>query len=155
MKDRYSIYLAGPIHGLAYDTAVSWRQYVIDRLPSEILAYSPMRAKKYLQHELELGHSYENFPLSTAKGIFNRDHHDCKTKDLIFINLYNTTKISIGTVMEIAWGHAYGKPMVLVIEPGNINIHSHPMILEACSYIVDDLDVGIDVIKAILLPEEH
>lgn len=153
MKSKHSVYLAGPIHGLAYETAINWRQYIIDRLPQEIIAYSPLRAKHYLKHERELGHTYEEFPLSTAKGIFARDHYDCMTKDVIFVNLYGSTNISIGTTMEIAWGYAYKKPIILCMEHNNI--HSHPMLHEACAYIVDDLDVGIDVLKAILLPEEH
>lgn len=153
MKNRYSVYLAGPIARLPYSAATSWRQYVMDNLPPEIVAYSPMRAKKYLQHEHELGHTYEEFPLSTSKGIFNRDHYDCMTKDAIFINLYGATNISIGTIMEVAWGHAYRKPVVLCMEKENA--HAHPMLLEACAFRVDDLDMGIDVLKAILLPEEH
>jgi nucleoside 2-deoxyribosyltransferase len=58
------------------------------------------------------------------------------------------TRVSIGTVMEIAWAHAYGKPVVLVMEEGNV--HDHPMIRECSPFIVHTLDEGIELVNAIL-----
>ena len=65
--------------------------------------------------------------------------------------MLGATRVSIGTVMEIAWGAAFHKPVVLVMEPQG-NIHEHSMLKEACVYHVDSLEDGVFVTRALLLP---
>lgn len=110
-----------------------------------------MRGKSYLQHEETINATYENFPLSTAKAINTRDHNDVFTCDAMLVNLLDCEKVSIGTVMEIAWAFAYKKPTVLVT---NNNLHKHPMITESVGYIVSDLATGLNIIRLLLTNEE-
>ena len=150
----FLVYLAGPISGLSHTGCTEWRQYVIDKLPSEIQALSPMRAKDYLKSSGTLEGSYEDWPLSTQRGIYARDRFDCTRADAILVNLLGAERVSIGTVMEIAWGADNDIPVVLLMEKEG-NIHDHPMVRESCSFIVDNLNEGIDVLTALLLPSPH
>jgi len=150
---NFLIYLAGPIDGLDYDSSTSWRQYVIDSLEPTIQALSPLRDKPYLKGMDNLKGVYEDWPLSTQRGIYARDKFDCLRADLVFVNLLDSKKVSIGSVMEIAWAAQGGAQIVLVME--KYNLHVHPMINEACPFIVDNIDDGIALIHSILLPSSH
>jgi len=150
------VYLAGPIAGLTYDEAVDWRERVIDAMPPEIQCFSPMRAKHFLAGAgvLHCG-SYPEHVLSTARGVMTRDHWDCRTADLILVNLLGARRVSIGTVMEIAWGYAYRVPVVVAIEPDGSNVHEHLMIAEAIGFRCATLDEAVETAKAVLLPARH
>ena len=145
------IYLAGAISGLTYDDAEAWRHGVASALSPDIECFSPLRNKQYLRSEGVLEQSYPHSAFSSDRGINTRDHWDCMTSDLIFVNLLGASRVSIGTVMEIAWAYAYRKPCVVVMEPSG-NVHEHPMIREAIGFRVQTLEEGIVAARAILLP---
>jgi nucleoside 2-deoxyribosyltransferase len=151
------VYLAGPITGLTYGAGQDWRQYVSQRFTPGIVGYSPLRAKQYLddgnvirdnQEEVTM-HGDLSAALSSDKGIVARDRYDCKTADLILMNLLGATRVSIGTMVEIGWATAYDKPVVLVMESEG-NIHDH-MMVRTLPFIVRDLDSAVKVVNAILL----
>jgi len=147
-----SVYLAGPVTGLTYSGATDWREYVKRGLEPDITGYSPLRAKYYLAELTTIGDSHGDLHvMSTPKAIYARDLYDCRMRDLIFVNMLGATRVSIGTTMEIAWGAAFNKPIVLVMEREG-NVHEHSMLKEACMYRVETLDEGIFVTRALLLP---
>lgn len=150
----YKVYLAGPITGESWEEANEWRVEVSNHFKDnypQLIGFSPLRHKAYLQQEKKICDSYENMILSSQRGLFARDFNDVKTSHLVFVNLLNTKIVSIGTVMEIAWADAFRIPIVLVMEKEN-NIHEHSMLREACPFRVDTLDDGIDITARILLP---
>lgn len=147
------VYLAGPITNLSYGDATSWREYVIKSLASEnIRGISPLRCKEYLKKETSLEVKYDEYILSTGKGITTRDKWDCHRCDALLVNLLGSEKVSIGTMMELGWANSAGKPIVLVMEDGNI--HDHAMVREVCGFITHDLLEGIKVIKALFAGEK-
>lgn len=148
-KHLYNVYLAGPITGLAYTAATDWREYVKSHIRNDILVCSPLRAKRYLENETNIADSYENWPLSSSKGLTTRDRFDVMRCDLLFVNLLGTTKVSIGTVMEIGWADMLRKPIVLLIEDEG-NIHDHAMIRECAGFRLNNLDDGIILTERIL-----
>ena len=148
---RPSVYLAGPITSLSFGEATDWRAYAMRMLSdSGIDAFSPLRAKTYLSKENNIKDHYDSNPLSTAHGIVTRDRFDTMHRDLILVNFIGATKVSIGTVMEIAWADACRKPIVIAMEKGNV--HEHAMLTEVSGYIVDDLDEAIEIACKVLLP---
>jgi len=152
------VYLAGPITGLNYGEANDWRQEVIQKIPASIQTLSPMRGKSVEAYARQsedgkIKQSYEEDPLCSSKGINTRDFNDVKRADLILVNLLNSTKVSIGTVMEIAWAKAFSKPVVLLMEKGNI--HDHVMLKFPCGYIVDNLEQAIHITKVVLLTDQE
>lgn len=155
MKDKFLVYLAGPITGLTYDGCTEWRDNVRDMVDESILTMSPMRGKQYLREKTKdgfVGDHYDDEVLATVKGINTRDYNDVRRADAILVNFLGAKTVSIGTVMEIAWARAFNVPVVCVMEEGNI--HQHGMLNYACGYIVDNLEQGIAVLEAILLPDK-
>lgn len=147
---QYLLYCAGAITGISYAGSTDWREYVSGKLPPFITAVSPMRGKKYLSQEQVVKASYEDIPLSSQKGIMTRDRMDVMRCDMTLVNLLGTEKVSIGSVMEVAWADAFRKPVILVMEKDNL--HSHPMLREAAGFIVSDLDEAITIAIAVLSP---
>jgi nucleoside 2-deoxyribosyltransferase len=146
------LYLAGPITGKSWEEATEWRNWITQEIqPLGIQVYSPLRFKNYLSHLDKLDDSYEQFTLSTGKGITTRDRWDATRCDVLLVNFLNTERVSIGTVMEIAWADSKRIPIIVVMEPDNV--HMHAMILESVGFIVKTLEEAVICIKALLMED--
>src|SRR6476620_1152916 len=154
MKDKFLVYLAGPITGTTYEGCTEWREQVKEMVDSDILTLSPMRGKQYLLERTKGGviaDSYSDTIMSCEKGINCRDFNDVQRADALLVNFLGSKKVSIGTVMEIAWARAFNKPVVCIMEEDNI--HNHSMLIYACGYITDNLEEGVVLLEALLLPD--
>ena len=153
----YKVYLAGPIRGLNWKETNSWREVVAKYLPSHIVALSPLRGKEEYLSKPGVGDldrikdAYTEYPLSTPLAILGRDRWDATRCDVLFVNLLDADKVSIGTVMEIAWADSKRIPILLVMEDKN-NIHEHAMLTNSITWRVNTLDAGVDLLKKILTP---
>lgn len=143
------VYLAGPVTGLTYKDAKGWRNTIAHDLPDAIKTVSPMRGMDTLKAVGVLDSSYEHHPLTSARGINTRCHWDVKTCDVVFVNFLGATKPSLGTTMEVAWAHAYGTPVIMVIEEEG-NPHDHAMVRECATYRVSTLEEGLEILKALV-----
>ena len=151
------VYTAGPITGCNFKEATGWRDFVRENLQKcGIYTLSPMRGKKILPpSETYDAAIIKSVPdaLSSPNGINIRDYNDVKRADLIFVNLLGAKTVSIGTVMEIAWARAFGKPVVLVMEKGNV--HDHCMLKFPCGFIVENIGDAIEITRQILLTDNQ
>jgi len=143
----FYVYLAGPVTGLSYGDSNQWREYVTEKFPAWIQPLNPMRGKCYLHGEQNIKDSYSDNPFGCAKGITCRDRFDVTSSDLLLVNLLGADRVSIGTVMEIAWADMLRKPIVLAMEGGSV--HDHAMIREVAGFVVASLDEAIDVVVTI------
>jgi nucleoside 2-deoxyribosyltransferase len=156
MSRPRSVYLAGPISGLSYGESVDWRDNVKAALSQHgIKAFSPMRSKEYLKGVRELDSSpvaCEHYGtlscLSSPRGITTRDRFDATNCGVLLVNLLSAQKVSIGTVMEIAWADAVRTPIVLVMEPHG-NCHDHCMLVETVGFRVGSIKEAVSVVRAI------
>ncbi len=141
------VYLAGPITGCTYGECTDWRKDFQKLLPSYVRCLSPLRGKEYLNKDkvTTIKDSYEDYALSTGKAITCRDRWDCLRADALVVNLLGATRVSIGTVMEIAWADTRRIPVVLVMEKEG-NLHDHSMIKECCGYRAENLKDAASVI---------
>lgn len=135
------IYLAGPISGLGYDEVVGVYQKKSDALSSwgyDVLC--PMTGKQYLRNEKEFkSHGLNDHPVSTNHAIFERDKWMVSNCDVILADLSNSgDRVSIGTMMEMAFAAILGKHCVAVIPNGNI--HEHAFVLEAADIVFRNTD---------------
>jgi nucleoside 2-deoxyribosyltransferase len=173
---RPRVYLAGPITGLSYGGATDWREaakYALHLM--HIDGFSPLRAKQYLKGEEKIDGSPEAYqrvhPLSAPKGICTRDREDVRRADVVLMNLLGAERISVGSMIEIGWADAFRVPLVVIMEGGveyqalpvknaatdvvalgKTNPHHHAMVNQLAGYIVGDLQSGLDVVKALVLP---
>ena len=149
---RGTIYLSGPITGCYYDNVVSWRDRAVALFGPEYRVLSPMRGKEFLDSGTLIQDSYRqpDHPLSTQKGIMTRDYNDSTRCDVMLVYLCEQQdRVSVGTVIEIAWAFAHRKPVVAVMGPG-ANIHDHAMVREAIAYNVRSLEEAVALCKLII-----
>lgn len=158
MKGSTKVYLSGPIDGLNYAETTGWRDYVggyFHRAGVDVR--DPMRQRVYknaidrvtadrpLDEVVITVHSSMN----SDRGITVRDHKDTIMSDLLFVNLLDARKVSLGTVAEVAWAYDRRITTVVVMEESG-NCHEHPMLREMISYRVSSLDDGIRVSLSVL-----
>lgn len=146
-----TVYLAGPITGLTYDEAVTWREVAQKALPDWVACRSPMRYKEYLKNKGKLdafAHPTDS-PFSTSKAIFTRDKNDVRTSDLLLVNFLGATEKSIGTIAEISLAHAWDKPIVVAMEAHG-NPHDHIFIHEMVGFRVQTLSDALLVACGVL-----
>jgi nucleoside 2-deoxyribosyltransferase len=157
MVDK-TVYLAGPISGCTWDEATDWRDEARNQLlRSGIKAVSPLRAKVYLRECGPIKDHYNDDDIdvdaftnmSTPRGITTRDRFDCTRCDVVLVNLLDTERISIGTMIELGWADANNIPVVVVMESDG-NMHDHAMVNEITGFRVNSLREGLEVVKAIL-----
>jgi len=150
---KYGVYLAGPITGCTYDECTDWRKDFADSMPESIDSYSPMRFKKHLDTGTPIEDNYPQHVMCSQRGIMARDYFDCTRANLVVVNLLGATRISIGTVMEMAWAFTHKIPTVVIMEKEG-NVHEHSMLREAMSFRVESLEAAKEVVKAILVTDE-
>ena len=149
----FLVYLAGPIAGLTYDEGQDWRKYACQKFPQEIRGISPLRCKEILRSESVITiKSYSNSPLTTDRGITTRDANDCTRADALLVNLLGAKAVSFGTPSEFGMAHILRIPIVVVIEDEG-SPYDHPMMRDMAGYRVNNLDEGIEIIEALLMPE--
>lgn len=151
----FLVYGAGPITGLTYEGATGWREEASRSLTAlsggRIELLDPMRHKDYLADQTSLADTYDETVLSSQRGIYGRDRLDCLRSDLVLVNLLGAQKVSIGTVMEIAWADSRKIPIVLAMERDG-NPHDHAMLREACYWRVTTIDEAVRTAVMLLVP---
>lgn len=147
------VYAAGPITGLSFKEVSGWRENLArDLSVSGVTVLSPLRDKtRMLVDELLIADSYVEDALSSQRGIYGRDRLDVMRSDLVFANLLGASRVSIGTVMEIAWADSKRTPVVLLMEKTG-NPHDHAMLREACYWRTDDFNEAVFLTRSILRP---
>ena len=147
MSGTRTIYLSGPITGLSYEEAkLGWREELratLEALPLEvnIILLSPMRKKEYLEGSAKLSGEDGNW-----RAVMSRDFSDIDRADLVVINLNNSCRVSIGTMVEIGYAKKAGKPMLLIMDAQEINAHDHGWVYNVVDAWVDDMAGAIDFI---------
>jgi nucleoside 2-deoxyribosyltransferase len=145
---KKSLFLAGPLTGTSYDDALAWRTYVESRLPDGVIAFSALRGKNHVRTEKVLRDAYPEHLLSTPQGTITRDRYDVCRCDALFVNFLKAEKISIGTIMEMAWADARRIPIILAMENGNV--HDHAFVRQVAAFVTADLDEAIRTAVAVV-----
>lgn len=100
------VYLGGPINGCTDEEASGWREAVKKILDQKGYTYNDPMDRDYRGRELEEG---------IAAKIVEGDKEDIAECDIL---LMNCPKPSWGTAMEIFWGWACGKNVLVVLPEG-------------------------------------
>lgn len=128
------IYMVHPISGLSAEEV--FKYYEVNQKRLESFGYqvlTPMYGKNFLRCEKEFRAADYQHPCTTNHAIFTRDHWMVEQADILYANLSSATNVSIGSMMELAWGSHLHKHVVATI-PEN-NVHRHAFVLEAANVI--------------------
>jgi nucleoside 2-deoxyribosyltransferase len=148
------IYIAGAISGQSGEDVISYFKNTKALLIGMgYQVFSPMTGKSQFRNEISMkSHGYDN-PISTNHAIIERDCWMVSHCDVLYCNLTMAEIVSIGSTMELAWGHILKKHTVLTL-PKN-NIHRHAFILEAADIIFEEHEEALSYLAKLILPERR
>lgn len=150
------VYLAGPITGASWGKSEDWRDEVkllasASTKFDKVQFFSPLRGKEYLKGEVSIADSYEDRPFSTSRAVMLRDSFDVSTSNALIVHLIGASKVSIGTVMEIAWAYEKRIPIIAIMEESG-NIHEHSMLNEAVWWRVQTVEDALYALSLLFNP---
>ena len=145
-----TVYLAGPIMGCNQAEANDWRIAVAAQLEAaDIRGVSPLRCEPLIGERYSA--QYADPLFGTARAIGSKNVFDVRQCDmtLAFLPAFaNKMRPSYGTVIEIAWAHILGKPVVVVSD--DPFILEHPVISACAGWILPNLDDAVELIVGVL-----
>lgn len=149
-----TVYLCGPMSGLTFHEANTWRLHADDTLGDHFIeAINPLRHLDMAAHEVFLAASYEA-TMKTDRSITVRDRMDVKRSDLLLANLLAANKTSVGSAIEFGWADLLGIPVVTVLDlktvNGSLNQFNHPMIRDISDWVVPTLGEALDIVVKVL-----
>jgi nucleoside 2-deoxyribosyltransferase len=140
------VYLAGPMTGMRIEHVKEWRGHAMSRLEEAgFTVLDPARGLMFLEPEAVVKDAYDDEFTENRHVVFERDKFDSTRADVLFVNLKHAHRISIGTMMEMAWAHLSGRFVVTVLEKEG-NPHMHAFVREASSILFDDPEEACDYI---------
>lgn len=143
------IYLARPISGHSYDEIVDYYERTsafLKHIGYQVL--SPMTGKEVLRNEIQFkSEGYQN-PVSTNHAVIERDRWMVDTSNIVYANLIDSKHVSIGTTMELAWGHDKGKHTIVAMEKDNI--HRHAFIIESADVIFETNEDALNYLSFLI-----
>ena len=147
MNKHQLVYLAGPMTGLTREQVVGWRKYATHTLSEQgFTVLDPARGIMFLKPEEVVTDAYEESFTENKHTVFTRDRFDSTRADILLVNFTGVmNRVSIGTVMEIAWANLSHKFVVTVMEKEG-NPHMHAFIREASGVMFYDLQDAVDYI---------
>lgn len=146
---KRQIYLACPISGLAFDEVEAKYAEKVKRLEKYYDVVIPIVANGCLRGEGSLKAYGFTHPVVSDHAIVERDRWMVVTSELMLADLTHADRVSIGTMMELAWAHDHGLHTVTVMEPGNI--HEHAFVFEASDVVFSNLEDALDYLISIAI----
>lgn len=129
------IYLAGPISGCNEDQIMGWRLHA-----NKIFAQEGMVGL------CPIDVTSEGMDLKSIAVL--RDKMDVERCDAVMMNLSGAMRVSIGTMVELGWASAYKKPIILILEKGNL--HDHGFVTTLADDIYETVDEAIKAVCCML-----
>lgn len=139
------VYLAGPMTGLTLEQATGWRRLASERLEEAgFTILDPTRGLTFLKPDDVILDGYDGHQFESKHAVVLRDKFDSTRSDLLLINLLGISRVSIGTMMELAWASLAGKFAIVIRDKGGV--YDHAFVNETAGILVDNLDDALDYI---------
>lgn len=141
---RVTVYLGGPITGLTFDAARSWRLWAAKYLARyDISSLDPLRDKEHLNNGSQLTARFD-----AGMDAVTRDLSDIKRSDILLLNFEDCESVSLGTAAEM--GYAYGIRYYLdyprIIAVVNTDVYRHIFVDHMADHIYPNLEHALDYI---------
>ena len=139
-----TVYLAGPIAGCNRGEANNWRHDVMAKLrPYGIFGVSPLRCEPLIGERYGMGCDDPRF--GTARAIASKNFFDVQSCDFTLCYMpqeINERRLSLGTIIELAWAHSLRKPTLLVTQ--DPLLLEHAVVQANASWILGTLDEAVE-----------
>jgi len=135
-----TVYCVHPISGLTPEEVFAYYNGIKDKLSKAYDVLIPMTGKSSLRCAKEFrAHGHDELPITGNHAIFERDRWMVTQSDIIYANLIGaTTRVSIGSMFELAWASLLGKYVVLAMDKESV--HQHAFVLEAADVVFNSAE---------------
>lgn len=144
------VYLAGPVTDCSKYEANGWRHNVAAELAAYgITAISPLRCEPPMADD-KYGPSADP-KFGTARAIGSKNLFDVRNCDMMLAYLPLPPEgrhQSWGTIVELAWAFALGKPAIVVSD--DPAVQAHPIIDACAGWMLGTLSEGVDTLVGLL-----
>lgn len=144
-----TLYLAHPISGMTLEEVSGYykeKRLELKNCVPHLKVLMPVMANQKVRTDLECRENGTNNPLGTNHHIIERDRWMVKQSDIVFVNLMSATeRVSIGSMMELAWAHDNGIHTIVAMGPDNT--HRHGFVMEAADTVFDNSEDALEYIK--------
>ena len=145
-----NVYLAGAITDCTEGEAKDWRAEVARQLWQHgIGSISPLRCEPIRGEHYSLSNADPRF--GTARAIASKNFADVQMCDMILCYMPRAMmerRLSLGTLVELAWAHALRKPTILVSDYALLQ--DHPVVQACANWPLTTLDEACEVLIGIL-----
>jgi len=143
------IYLSGPVTGHIDEAIKSWRATATQELAKVAEIIDPTLARYDSDVAFERRETPPEALDRLQHGLFvvRRNRNLIRSCDALLANFLGSgAKASIGSIGEVYWADAFGKPTIVVRERSG-NVHDHAMLNAIASRVVYSLDEAFDVVR--------
>lgn len=119
------IYLAGPMGGLSWEDANSWRLDLTFMLGPQFEILNPMRGKT--PETWAKNGPYPEYLFYSSDLVITRDLNDVEQASALVVNFPYKTPHGIGTAIEMGTAIPLRKPVIIVLHPDDL-LRQHPFI---------------------------
>ena len=156
MQPKVFIYLAGSIMGCDVGEARDWRiRFKRDLESIGIRGIDPLRCEPLIGDRYGAGYPADP-RFGTPRAIKAKNLMDVKGCDLTLAYFdYDLTEraVSLGTICELAWAHALGKPVICVST--HPRIVEHPVINASVDWMLGTLEEAFETIEGLFSDYIH
>jgi nucleoside 2-deoxyribosyltransferase len=142
------VYLTGPITGHSDKEIENWRTAMARRLKPIAEVVDPAAYSYDSAQTFRMGETPDAAVTRLHHGQFviERNKKLICDSDVVLANFLGAgARASIGSVGELFWANAFGKPIVLVREAQG-NVHDHAMVNAIASIVCTSLDEAVAAI---------
>jgi nucleoside 2-deoxyribosyltransferase len=143
-----TVYLAGPILNCTVGQARDWRSELVATLAAYgIRAIDPLRCEPPAVTGLYQG-SYDDPKFGTMQAIASKNLFDVRHCDVVLAYMPKDLPLSMGTLVELSVGHAWGKATVLVTD--DPKLLTHPLVARMADWTLSSLEDAVDLLSGVL-----
>jgi nucleoside 2-deoxyribosyltransferase len=148
-----NVYLAGPIENKTVEEANGWRDEITTNLEGRgILCINPLRCEPVVDGVYSGNYSDPRF--GTPHAIWGKNKYDIDHSDLVLAHfppqhgqVWQKSPVSIGTMIEMGYAHAYGIPIITWTQ--DPRVAAHPIVYSMSGWILDNMNDVLAVIKGL------
>jgi len=130
---EFTAYCARPISGREHEDVVDYYRRIGCRLSAAgIRILTPTCGKGYVSNDSKWSKQAAKC-VCTDHAIKERDKWMVQNSNIIFVNLVGAVKVSIGSVMELAWADMLNVHSVVALDEPNV--HQHPFVVDCADII--------------------
>ena len=143
----FTIYVASAMTGFTYQETKQRFLPIVNKLRSYgFTVLHPLLWEKEQKNNTKISaFCKKETKENNNHAITTRDRWMVMQSDIVFMDLSGTTQVSIGCMGELAWGRAYNKHTIVIMEAGNC--HEHAFVFDNANVVFRHIEDALEYLE--------